>query len=429
MQKITVNQSQPLKGEVELPADKSISHRSVIIGSISRGLTEIDNFLKSEDCLHTIEVFKQLGVNISWPDKDRLLVEGRGLRGLVKPSAPLYFGNSGTGARLAAGILTGQEFASEITGDESLSRRPMRRIVEPLRQMGAEITADYDERHLPLKIKGGKLKPINYKSPVASAQVKSSILLAALYAGGTSCVTEPYKSRDHTERMLSYFGAKMNIENLKVCLSVEAEFTGKKIRIPNDISNAAFFIVAASIIENSKLHLREVGINPTRSAILDVLRKMGADFQITNNRLNSNEPRADISVKSRRLKAVRVEEDMVPLLIDELPILMVAATQAQGQTVIKNASELRVKETDRINSMVTNLKKLGADIRNIEDDVIIKGPSKLKGTEVLSFGDHRTAMSMSIAGLVAEGETKVLNTECIKTSFPDFEKALKRIIP
>ena len=427
MGNIIINETKSLKGEAPLPADKSISHRSVIIGSISEGLTEIDNFLKCEDCLNTIEAFRQLGVNIYWSNEGKLTVEGAGLSGLKKPSSPLYFGNSGTGARLTAGILAGQPFESTMTGDESLSKRPMKRVALPLKQMGAEVSGKNDANYLPLKIKGGKLKSIDYKTPAASAQVKSSMLLAGLYADGKTCITEPHKSRDHTERMLAYFGADLNVKDFKVCLLPNAKLTGRKVNIPNDISAAVFFIVATLIIEDSELYLEKVGLNPTRSVILDVLKKMGAHIDIINNDFLSNEPIADIVVKSKKLKGIEIKEEMIPLLIDELPILMIAATQAEGQTLIKNASELRVKETDRIKSMVTNLKKLGAKIANIDDDIIIKGPVELKGTDVLSFGDHRTAMSMCIAGLAANGQTKVHNTDCIKTSFPNFEEAIRKI--
>ncbi|HDM38002.1 MAG TPA: 3-phosphoshikimate 1-carboxyvinyltransferase [Candidatus Omnitrophica bacterium] len=428
MENIIIREIKRLRGKIPLPADKSISHRSVIIGSISKGTTKVSNFLKSEDCLNTVEVFKLLGINIFFNKENQLIIESKGLRGLKQPEAALYFGNSGTGCRLTAGILAGQSFKSKITGDESLSKRPMRRITDPLRKMGAEISGKDNANYLPLEIKGGRLKSIEYDLPIASAQVKSSILLAGLYARGRTCLIEPHKSRDHTERMLKSFGAKIEVEGLKVCIESQTELTARDISIPNDISAASFFMIAACIVGDSEIYLEGVGINPTRSAILQVLRKMGADIRIIHKDLNSYEPIADIIVKSSRLKAIKIGEEMVPLLIDELPILMVAATQAQGRTLIENASELRVKETDRIESMVTNLKKLGANIKSIGDDVIIEGPVKLKGAEVSSFSDHRTAMSMSIAGLIAEGKTQVDNIECIKTSFPDFHQVINKII-
>lgn len=427
MKKIIISKAKGLTGEVLLPADKSISHRAVIVGAISTGKNQIHNFLKSDDCLCTIEIFKRLGVDIHWSKTDHLIIEGGGLRGLKEAPSALYFGNSGTGLRLTAGVLAACPFKSKLTGDESLTQRPMRRITYPLRQMGAIITGKDNANYLPLEIQGQRLKSIDYKSPLASAQVKSAILLAGLYAEGITSVTEPHKSRDHTERMLSFYGANLTIDDLKISVEPPAELKGRSFSIPADISSASFFMVAASILENSEVCLKSVGINPTRSGVIEILKKMGADIEIINKNLNSFEPTADIIVKSKDLKAVEIKEEMIPRVIDELPILMVAAVKAHGRTLIKNASELRVKETDRIKSMVTNLKSLGADIENVKDDIIIKGPSTLKGTQVFSFGDHRTAMSMIIAGLTAKAQTSVVDIECIKTSFPDFAEVVNKL--
>lgn len=422
MKNISVSKIKSLKGEMSLPADKSISHRAAIMGSISEGETRVGNFLKSDDCLNTLEVFKKLGVDIKWNKDSRLIIKGRGLKGLKAPLENLYFGNSGTALRLTTGVLSGCPFKSVLTGDESLSSRPMKRITHPLRMMGANISGRDDGNYLPLEIKGGRLKAISYKSPIASAQVKSSILLAGLHAEGTTRISEPYKSRDHTERIFKFYGADIKVNGLEVSLRPGVKLKGRNFNIPADISSAAFLMVGASILEDSEICLKNVNINPTRTGIIRVLKEMQADIEIINEDLKSFEPTADIIIKSSKLKALKIKEEALPFLIDELPILMVAAAYAEGETVIENASELRVKETDRIYSMVTNLKKLGADIKNIKDDIVINGPTPLKGTEVESFKDHRTAMSMIIAGLTAKGKTTILDTECIETSFPNFMK-------
>ncbi|MCK4519023.1 MAG: 3-phosphoshikimate 1-carboxyvinyltransferase [Candidatus Omnitrophica bacterium] len=426
MEKIIIKKLKGITGQVVVPADKSISHRSVILGAISRGRTEIYNFLDSEDCLWTVDVFKRLGVEIERA-KQSLIVKGRGLRGLKKAAGELYFGNSGTGLRLTAGVLSGSPFVSTLTGDNSLSQRPMKRITAPLRQMGAIITGKEDADCLPLEIKGRGLRAIDYQSPIASAQVKSSILLAGLYAEGRTTITEPSKSRDHTERMLARFGADLKVEGLKVSLRPGRELAADKVEIPSDISSASFFMIAAAILKNSELCLKRVGINPTRTGIIEVLESMEADIQITNMSSDSFEPQADIIVKSKDLKPFKIEGNLIPRLIDEIPVLMVAATQANGKSIIKDAAELRVKETDRINSMVCGLRKLGASVNVAGNDVIIKGPTALRGGVVSSFGDHRTAMSMIIAGLAAEGETTIMDTACIKTSFPGFMDIISKL--
>ena len=426
MEKVIIKKLKSITGQVAVPADKSVSHRSVILGAISQGRTEICNFLDSEDCLWTVDVFKSLGVEIETA-KQSLIIKGRGLRGLKKAASELYFGNSGTGLRLTAGVLSGSSFVSKLTGDDSLSQRPMKRITIPLRQMGVVITGKEDANYLPLEIKGRGLQSIDYQSPIASAQVKSSILLAGLYAEGTTTISEPSKSRDHTERMLAHFGADLKVEGLNISLRPGRELAADKVEIPSDISSASFFMVAASILKNAELCLKRVGINPTRIGIIEVLEAMEADIQIINMSSDSFEPQADIIVKSKALKPFKIEGNLIPRLIDEIPVLMVAATQASGESIIKDAAELRVKETDRISSMVCGLRKLGASINVAGNDVIIKGPTALKGGVVSSFGDHRTAMSMIIAGLAAEGETTVLDTACIKTSFPGFMDIIAKL--
>ncbi|MCK5306062.1 MAG: 3-phosphoshikimate 1-carboxyvinyltransferase [Candidatus Omnitrophica bacterium] len=426
MEKVIIKKLKGITGQVVVPADKSISHRSVILGAISRGRTEIHNFLESEDCLWTVDVFKRLGVEIETA-KLSLIVKGRGLRGLKKAAGALYFGNSGTGLRLTAGVLSGSPFVSILTGDDSLSKRPMKRITMPLRQMGAVIAGKEDADYLPLEVKGRGLRAIDYQSPIASAQVKSSILLAGLYAEGTTTITEPFKSRDHTERMLSRFGADLKVEGLSISLRPGPELAADKVEIPSDISSASFFMVAAAILKNAELCLKGVGVNPTRIGIIEILKAMQADIQVTNISSDSFEPQADIIVKSKGLKPFKIDGNLIPRLIDEIPVLMVAATQADGESIIKDAAELRVKETDRINSMVRGLRKLGASVNVTGNDVIIKGPTVLKGNVVSSFGDHRTAMSMIIAGLAAEGETTVLDTACIKTSFPGFMEVIFKL--
>ena len=427
MQKISIEKHNQLKGEIIVPADKSISHRSVMIGSISRGKTLIDNFLKSGDCLWTVDVFRKLGVEIIEEGKNSYLINSDGYVSLKQPESELYFGNSGTGLRLASGILAGSSLSCVLTGDESLSSRPMKRITLPLRMMGADIQGPDEAGHLPLRIRGRKLKGINYISPVSSAQVKSSLLLAGLNASGSTSVTEPFKSRDHTENMLKAFGADIKIEGLKVTINPTDNLQARHIRVPGDISSAAFFIVAALITGNSEIVIKDVGVNKTRTGLLDVLNEMGANLNIINKAPQAIEPLADIYVKSSELKPFAIEKDMIPRLIDEIPILMIAATQAHGTSLIKDAAELRVKETDRIESMSVGLSKMGAKIDVQGDDIYITGPTNLKGARINSFSDHRTAMSFLIAGLAADGITEVKDTACLKTSFPDFFKKLMRV--
>ena len=436
-----------ISGIITVPVDKSISHRAVMFGAIAEGVTRINNFLDAEDCNRTIKAFQQMGIEIKskvksnphWGAGKLKVVEiyGKGLRGLKAPNKPIYCGNSGTTMRLLSGILAGQNFKSILTGDESLSQRPMKRIAAPLKEMGAKIKSKVksqkskvDKICPPLIIRGGNLKAINYKSPVASAQVKSCVLLAGLYADGVTSVTEPFLSRDHTERMLRSFGVQVKLKGLKASIKGRQKLKATNITVPADISSAAFFIVAALIVKNSALRIKSVGINPTRTGILDILKRMNAKIKVKSKKSKGKkyvEPVADLIIESSQLKATTIEGDVIPRAIDELPVLMVAATQANGTTKIIGAKELRVKETDRIKSMSEGLNKMGADIKVIGDDIYIKGPTKLKGAALNSLGDHRTAMSFAVAGLVAEGETTIKDTECILTSFPNFSKTLSKI--
>jgi len=415
-----------ISGEIDVPGDKSISHRAAMIGSIAKGNTRASNFLTGDDCLRTIDAFKKMRVKIELNDKT-LNVEGKGLRGLKKPEEDLYLGNSGTTMRLISGILAGQNFETILTGDESLSKRPMARIIEPLKLMGANISSVKNNGSAPLKIKGGNLKSVKYKTNVASAQVKSCVLLAGLYAGGETTVEEPFKSRDHTERMLSHFGANIKIQGNKTSVEGAGFLSGKIIRIPGDISSAAFFIVMAVILEGSALSIRSCGINPTRRRIIDVLKRMGADITIENEK-KEFEPVCDLIIKSSSLTATKIKEEEIPLMIDEVPILCVAAAQAKGTTEIVGVGELRVKETDRVFSIIENLRKLNVDCDSKDNNLFITGrkkrfsPVKEAGKPVLlnSFKDHRTAMSTCVAIAASDSSARISDAEFIGTSFPGF---------
>ncbi|MDD5686802.1 MAG: 3-phosphoshikimate 1-carboxyvinyltransferase [Elusimicrobia bacterium] len=412
-----------IAGEIEVASDKSISHRALMISAVSKGETRIKNFLKAEDCISTMNCLKKLGVSIS-EENDEIIVKGSGLK-LDKPLKILDAGNSGTTVRLLSGILAGQSFTTKITGDESLSKRPMRRIIEPLEKMGAKIKSS--DGCLPIEIEGTSLNPVEYESRLSSAQVKSCVLLAGLYADGITSFTEPEKSRDHTERMLKNFGAKVIVKNNTVSVKGPAKLCSSDIYVPGDISSAAFFIAAAAIIKNSKLRIKNVGVNPTRTGVIDVLKRMGAKISIENKRKIAGEPVADIVIKSTDLKSTEIGREEIPLLIDEIPIIAVAATQSEGTTRITDARELRVKETDRLKAMSSELKKMGADIEEYEDGLVIKGPTKLKGAKVDSYKDHRIAMSLAIASLVADGDTEIKDKECVNISFPEFWNILKNI--
>jgi len=425
MQKITITGCKSLRGVLQPPPDKSISHRAVILGALSDGKVSVKNFLESEDCLRTLKAFKTLGIKIEEKNPGELLIHGKGPAGLRKPARPLYLGNSGTTMRLLSGVAAGQNFEVRLTGDASLSKRPMGRVLKPLRLMGAKVKAAKKNNFAPLIIRGGNLKGVRYKLPVASAQVKSALLLAGLFARGKTRLIEPDKSRDHTERMLKYLGVKIDVDGLKLSITGGQRVRAKDIYIPADISSAAFFLVGAATVASSRLTLKSVGLNPTRTGIIKVLKKMGARIEIKNRTTRNLEPEGDLKIGYSGLRSIHIKGDIIPRLIDELPVLMVAATLAKGKTIIEGAGELRVKETDRIKSMVINLSKMGARIEESKDGVIIEGVAKLHGATVKSYGDHRTAMAMIIAGLSARGKTVVEDTECINTSFPDFLKILK----
>jgi len=412
-----------ITGEIEVSPDKSISHRALMISAISEGTSRIKNFLNADDCISTMNCLKNLGIDIT-NKKDEVIVRGKGLK-LQEPKKVLDAGNSGTTVRLLSGILAGQEFITKITGDESLSRRPMKRIVEPLERMGANINTNNE--CLPIEIKGGNLKPINYESKISSAQLKSCVLLAGLYADNITGFTEPEKSRDHTERMLKNFGAEVFVNWNTVSVRGKAKLRATDVFVPGDISSAAFFIVAAAIVKNSKLKIKNVGINSTRVGIVDVLRRMGSHLSIENKKEVGNEPMGDIIIESSDLISTEIKKEEIPFLIDEIPVIAVAATQSNGITKITGAKELRVKETDRLSAISTELKKMGADITELEDGLIIKGPTKLNGEKVDSFKDHRIAMSLAIASLVAEGNTEIIDRECVNISFPEFWNILGKI--
>ena len=414
-----------LKGEIEVPGDKSISHRAVMLGSIAEGKTRVKKWLFAEDILNTIRAFQGLGVEIEVGEE--LIIKGRGKSGLRAPTKPIDFGNSGTGMRLLAGILSGQPFKSVLTGDETLNKRPMKRIMEPLRLMGAEIKAMPGDL-APITIQGGKLKGIEYKLPVASAQVKSSILLASIYAEGITRLTEPAPTRDHTERLLKHFGGQIEKQGLEIKMKCGQELKAEEIVVPGDISSASFFIVAGILVPGARLIIKNVELNPTRTGILDALKKMGAEIELLNARELCGEPVGDLLVMHRALKGAEIKGDLIPRMIDEIPILAVAGALAEGETVIRDAKELRVKESDRISSMVSELRKMGAKIEELEDGMIIQGVRELKAEVVDSHKDHRIAMSLAIAGLLAKGKTVIKSVEWVETSFPDFLKKLKHLV-
>ena len=407
-----------LSGELVVPGDKSISHRSIMFGSLANGITKISGFLEGEDSLATLKSFRALGVKIDGPNNGEVIVHGVGMHGLKAAGSALDLGNSGTSMRLMSGLLAGQMFDSELVGDKSLSSRPMRRVTDPLTTMGACI--DSNDGKAPLVIHGStKLKAIEYEMPIASAQVKSCLLLAGMYAQGRTCVIEPEVTRDHTERMLKTFQYPVSIEGNKVCLEGGHELQACDLQIPADISSAAFFMVGASIAKESNLLLKNVGINPTRTGVIEILRLMGADISFEKEYLCGGEPVADIRVRSSELKGIAIPERLVPLAIDEFPVLFVAAACASGQTVLTNAKELRVKESDRIQVMADGLTTLGIDTETTEDGIIIQG-GHLSGGKVHSRDDHRIAMAFAIAGLRARGEIEIEDCANVATSFPKF---------
>jgi len=425
---LQVSKSKKLVGQIEVPGDKSISHRAVMLGSLATGVTKISNFLMGADCLSTIECFQAMGIEFVQEGNNTITVKGRGLHGLREPEDVLNVGNSGTTIRLMMGILAGQPFFSTVTGDGSIRKRPMGRVIEPLREMGASINGRQNGTLAPIAIQGRVLRPIKFVSAVASAQVKSAVLLAGLYANGQTTVWEPQKSRDHTERMLSYLGADIEVKDQVVKITGNPSLEGRPVEVPGDISSAAFFMVAAAIIPGSRLRINRVGINSTRTGIIDVLRSMGADLKILNEDIVNGEPVGDIVIQGGDLQGTVIEGSLIPRLIDEIPVITIAAAVAKGETIIRDAAELKVKETDRISTMAGELRKMGVEVKELKDGMIINGGSALTGTICESHGDHRVAMSMAIAGLVADGKTTVKNAECIDVSFPGFEKVLKELI-
>ncbi len=415
-----------LKGEITVPGDKSISHRGIMLGSIAEGTTEINNFLNGADCLSTIDCFRKMGIDID-NYNGRVLIKGKGLRGLSAPNDILDVGNSGTTTRLMSGILAASDFECIINGDESIQRRPMNRIITPLSMMGADITSIKGNNCAPLRIKGSKLNGIHYDSPVASAQVKSAILLAGLYADSDTSVTEPYVSRNHSELMFKYFGIDVKTKGTTVTISPAARLEGSKVDVPGDISSAAYFIAAGLITPNSEILIKNVGINPTRDGIIRVAMEMGGDITLLNKRSNAGEEVADILVKTSELHGIEIGGAIIPTLIDELPIIAVMACFANGTTVIKNAEELKVKESNRIDVMVNHLSNMNADIKATDDGMIINGGKPLTGAVIDSKLDHRIAMSFVIAGINSNDTTKIIGSDVVNVSYPGFYEDIKKL--
>ena len=419
---MNIKKQTSLRGEIAVPGDKSISHRAVMFGSLARGTTRITHFLNGADCLSTISCFREMGIEISQNDSE-ILVYGRGLHGLTPPKTALDVGNSGTTTRLISGILSGQDFISELNGDASIQSRPMKRIMTPLRTMGADIVSLRDNGCAPLRISGRPLHAIHYDSPVASAQVKSCVLLAGMYADGVTSVTEPVLSRNHTEIMLHYFGAEVTSEGVTASIRPEPALEAREIHVPGDISSAAYFIAAGLLTPNSEILIKNVGINPTRDGFLRVCRHMGADITLLNVR-KDGEPTADLLVRTSSLHGTNVGGEIIPTLIDEIPMIAVMAAFADGATVIKDAQELKVKESNRIETVTENLKRMGADIEATDDGMIIRGGAPLHGAVIDSHLDHRIAMSFAVAGTICDGSMEIAGGESVNISYPEFYRDL-----
>lgn len=415
----------PIKGNLEVPGDKSISHRAVIFGSLSRGKTIVQNFLEGEDCLSTVEAFRKMGVPIK-RDGTTLHIEGKGVSGLQEPLEPLYLGNSGTTSRLLLGILAGQPFHACLTGDESLTRRPMDRVSNPLREMGADIDGREQGKYFPISIRGGHLNPITYTLPVHSAQVKSAILLAGLFADGTTTVVEPVPTRDHTERMLPAFGGQILRKGKHISIRGGQTLEGTDFKVPGDLSSAAFFITAAALVTDSELTIEHVGLNPTRTGIIDILKQMGASIETEMTDKIGDEPVGTVKVRGSRLKGITISGEVIPRVIDEIPLIALAASRAEGVTVIKDARELRYKETDRIKAVVDVLGRLGANIKELDDGMVIEGPVALKGGQVSSYHDHRIGMMAAIASFISKDSITIEHASCINISYPLFFEHLNR---
>lgn len=426
MKSIAISPTSSIRGEITVPGDKSISHRSIMLGAIANGVTTVRGFLRGEDNMATMNAFRAMGVEIT-DDGETVAIHGRGLHGLKEPVDVIDCGNSGTTIRLLTGLLAGQSFFSVVTGDQYLRKRPMKRVVEPLSRMGAKILGRDKGSLAPLAISGGSLNPIGYESPVSSAQVKSAIMLAALYANGETSLREPSLSRDHSERMFSLFGASVEMFNNGVKVRGGVELESREISVPGDISSSAFFMVAALVTPGSELLIRNVGVNPTRTGVIDILRSMGGSIELLDEREISGEPVADVLVRSSRLKGVSIAGSVVPRAIDEFPAICVAAACAEGTTTLSDARELRVKETDRIAAMATNLRRLGVAVDERDDGMEITGVERLGGGELESFGDHRIAMSMSVAALVSNGGIAIRDIDCVSTSFPNFFQLLEKV--
>ena len=430
MKTLTIIPQGPLLGTIRVPGDKSITHRALILSALAEGSAVISGCSQGEDCLNTLKALQEMGVSIVKRGENLLQVEGRGLWGLREPDRPLDCGNSGTGLRLLAGVLAGQKFFSILTGDASLRSRPMGRIANPLRLMGANIQGRKGGELAPLAITGTSLHGIHYRSPVSSAQIKSAVLLGGLLAKGETVLEEPLLSRDHTERMFRYLGIPFEVDGLRIRMMGGQSFTAKDLQVPGDLSAAAFFIVGASIIPGSHIIIEHVGLNPARTGILEILRKMGANIDIRHAREEGGEPVGDIVVKSAPLRGITIEPSQVPQTIDEFPIFCVAASVAEGPTRVSGAEELRVKETDRIAAMAAELRKLNVSIEETPDGFILPGGAQIHGGHCTSYGDHRVAMAVAIAALLGTGPTTIDDTECIDTSFPGFaDKLLELLTP
>ncbi|MDD3853406.1 MAG: 3-phosphoshikimate 1-carboxyvinyltransferase [Syntrophomonadaceae bacterium] len=423
-----INPVKALSGDIEVSADKSISHRSAMFAALAQSESRIKNYLLAEDTLSTCRCMEQLGVKIV-RDNNNFIINSPGIEGLMEPAAVLDCGNSGTSMRLMSGLLAGRSFNSILSGDESLSNRPMRRIIEPLTSMGAHIWGRENNSKPPLAIQGSKLRGGKFNMSVASAQVKSALLLAGLQADNPTVIIEPHRSRDHSERMLQDMGAELRIEDNQITLIPGKSLSVCDWSVPGDISSAAFFLVAATIVPDSELRIRQVGINPTRTGIIQALTKMGANIKIENNTIIAGEPVADLIIKSAQLKGITVNKEMIPEMIDEIPVLAVAMAMSQGESVVQGANELRVKETDRIQAISTELRKMGVDITELEDGFVVQGnPEGLKAAQVFSYGDHRIAMSLAVAALVADKTTEILSSEAVNISFPEFWGIMESII-
>ena len=435
MASLTITPGRPLKGTIAVPGDKSVTHRAIILTALAEGLSQVTDYCRGEDCLNTMRAFQSLGVRIE-ETPERLTVHGKGMWGLTEPFGPIDCGNSGTGIRLMAGLLAGQDFFTVLTGDESIRRRPMGRVVKPLRAMGATIAGRKGGELAPLAITGTRLKGMSYESPVASAQIKSSLLFASLYADGLTTISEPRLSRDHTERMFAYFGIPFHRDGCTVRIEgrPSIRWSGKTVVVPGDLSAAAFFLVGASIVPDSDVTVLSVGMNPTRTGLLDILRQMGAHIEVLNPREEAGEPVADLRVRSMPLRGVQIGPEQIPQTIDEFPILCVAAAVADGETVITGAEELRVKESDRIATMAAELRAMGARIEERPDGMVIQGLGRkgangaLTGATCASHGDHRVAMSVAIGALTAAQPTQIQDTVCIETSFPNFDRKLLELL-